>query len=171
MSRSGYSDDCEDNWSWICWRGAVKSAIRGKRGQAFLRETLAALDALPERKLIAKDLIKTDKPKDPDALDPFYRWPNARSRKYGNPDALWMWDVDNDVGAVCTLGAVGVARNIDMTGVDPEDHESVAGLFNIPHTLACEIMFMNDEAWWRCTPEERWVKMRAWIESEIRKPI
>jgi len=47
MSRSGYSDDCDDQWSLICWRGAVKSAIRGKRGQAFLKEMLAALDALP----------------------------------------------------------------------------------------------------------------------------
>jgi hypothetical protein len=37
MSRSGYSDDLE-NWSLIRWRGAVASAIRGRRGQAFLRE-------------------------------------------------------------------------------------------------------------------------------------
>lgn len=56
MSRSGYSDDFDDHWSLICWRGAVASAIRGKRGQAFLREMLAALDALPEKKLIADDL-------------------------------------------------------------------------------------------------------------------
>lgn len=34
MSRSGYTDDCdyEGNWPMICWRSAVKSAIRGKRG-------------------------------------------------------------------------------------------------------------------------------------------
>lgn len=56
MSRSGYSDDCDDNWGWIRWRGYVASAIRGRRGQAFLREMLAALDALPEKKLIADDL-------------------------------------------------------------------------------------------------------------------
>lgn len=55
MSRSGYSDDC-DGWDLIRWRGAVASAIRGKRGQAFLRELLAALDALPEKKLIAGKL-------------------------------------------------------------------------------------------------------------------
>lgn len=47
MSRSGYTDGI-DGWGLICWRGAVASAIRGKRGQAFLREMLAALDALPE---------------------------------------------------------------------------------------------------------------------------
>lgn len=60
MSRSGYSsDDCEQ-WSLIMYRGAVTSAIHGARGQAFLKEMLAALDALPERKLIADELITGD---------------------------------------------------------------------------------------------------------------
>lgn len=56
MSRAGYSDDWSDNWSLICWRGAVASAIRGKRGQKFLREALAALDAMEVKELIAGDL-------------------------------------------------------------------------------------------------------------------
>jgi hypothetical protein len=56
MSRSGYSEDFDDYWQLILWRGAVASAIRGKRGQAFLKEMLAAMDALAERKLIAHEL-------------------------------------------------------------------------------------------------------------------
>jgi hypothetical protein len=56
MGRSGYSDGL-DNWELICWRGAVASAIRGKRGQAFLRELLAALDAVPTKELISGELI------------------------------------------------------------------------------------------------------------------
>lgn len=56
MSRSGYNEDYDDNWSLICWRGAVASAIRGKRGQAFLREMLTALDALETKQLIADEL-------------------------------------------------------------------------------------------------------------------
>lgn len=55
MSRSGYSDGL-DNWELIRWRGYVASAMRGKRGQKFLRELLAALDAMPEKKLIAHEL-------------------------------------------------------------------------------------------------------------------
>jgi hypothetical protein len=55
MSRSGYSDDCDDNSCWL-YRGAVKSAIEGRRGQAFLKEMLAAMDALPEPKLIESEL-------------------------------------------------------------------------------------------------------------------
>ena len=55
MSRCGYSDDIE-NWSLIRWRGAVTSAMRGKRGQEFLIELLAALDALPKKELVANEL-------------------------------------------------------------------------------------------------------------------
>lgn len=56
MSRSGYIDDGEDNWALIRWRGAVASAIRGRRGQAFLRELLADLDAMENKRLIAGEL-------------------------------------------------------------------------------------------------------------------
>jgi hypothetical protein len=55
MSRSGYTDDCENNWGFIRWRGNVASAIRGKKGQAFLREMAQALDSMPEKRLIAGD--------------------------------------------------------------------------------------------------------------------
>ena len=53
--RSGYSEDCDGN-ELTMWRGAVNSAIRGKRGQAFLKELLLALDALPQKRLIAEEL-------------------------------------------------------------------------------------------------------------------
>jgi hypothetical protein len=57
MSRSGYSDDC-DEWAVIRWRGAVTSAIRGTRGQAFLKELLAALEAMPKKELIMDALVQ-----------------------------------------------------------------------------------------------------------------
>lgn len=129
MSRSGYSDDAEDNWSLICWRGAVASALRGKRGQAFLRETVAALDALPEPVLITDELVAE--------------------------------------GAFCTLGAVGNARGTPLSTVDPDDHEAVASLFGIPHSLACEIMWENDEGRYGETPRARWERMRQWAVSHL----
>lgn len=60
MSRSGYTEDdgCFAEWSMICWRGAVASAIRGRRGQAFLREMLAALNAMESKRLIAHKLAE-----------------------------------------------------------------------------------------------------------------
>lgn len=130
MSRSGYSDDCDDQLQFGRWRGVVASAIRGKRGQAFLKEMLAALDALPEKKLIAHSL-----------------------------------EVEGDV---CALGAVARARRVDVSMLDPEDYETVAGTFGIATPLAQEIVFMNDEAFWRSTPEQRFQNVRDWVVSKIR---
>jgi hypothetical protein len=55
MSRSGYSDDLS-NWELIMYRGAVSSAIRGKRGQTLLRELAVALDAMEPKRLITDEL-------------------------------------------------------------------------------------------------------------------
>jgi hypothetical protein len=58
MSRHGLYDasDSEDILEYGRWRGAVASAIRGKKGQAFLRELLAALDAIEAQRLIGDGL-------------------------------------------------------------------------------------------------------------------
>jgi hypothetical protein len=64
VSRSGYSDGLE-HWDLIRWRGAVKAALRGKRGQAFLRELIETLDAMPEKKLAYGRLFPPG-PIDPD---------------------------------------------------------------------------------------------------------
>lgn len=59
MSRAGYSDDGDDPLAMGRWRAQIRSATRGKRGQQFFRDLIAALDALPEKELIAGEL-KTD---------------------------------------------------------------------------------------------------------------
>jgi hypothetical protein len=58
VSRSGYSDDCNER-ELNLWRGTVARAIRGKRGQAFLREMRDALDAMPEKRL-AEGVLATE---------------------------------------------------------------------------------------------------------------
>ncbi len=60
MSRSGYNEEDCDNWALIKWRGQVASATRGKRGQALLRELLAALEAMPEKKLYSGSFATAD---------------------------------------------------------------------------------------------------------------
>lgn len=61
MGRSGlYEDDGDDPLAHGRWRGAVTSAIRGKLGQAFLRELADALDAMPEKWLVAGELQSAD---------------------------------------------------------------------------------------------------------------
>lgn len=56
MSRARYTEDFDDYWQLIRWRGAVASAIRGRRGQEFLREMKTAMDAMPAKQLIAYDI-------------------------------------------------------------------------------------------------------------------
>lgn len=59
MSRSGYVDDIDDQWALIRYRGAVKQSLRGKRGQSFMKEALAAMDAMPVKEL-ARDALRTE---------------------------------------------------------------------------------------------------------------
>lgn len=54
MSRSGYSDECD---FMGLYRQTVVNATNGKRGQKLLRDLLAALDAMPEKRLITGALI------------------------------------------------------------------------------------------------------------------
>jgi len=72
-------------------------------------------------------------------------------------------------GEFCTLGVLGKARDIDVAGLDPEDSDKVAKTFDIAEQLAREIVFMNDEGSYGETPEERFVRMRSWVASQIRR--
>lgn len=54
MSRSGYSEDC-DNLN--LYRANVERVLKSKRGQAFLWELAEQMDAMPEKALIADELI------------------------------------------------------------------------------------------------------------------
>lgn len=131
MSRSGYTEDCDDTWAYIHWRGAVASAIGGKRGQAALREIAAALDAMPVKELAAESLVTTD-------------------------------------GMCCTLGALGRARGMDMSAIDPEDLKAVAKSFGIAEAMAAEIMHLNDEAVPETSAARRWQYMRTWVDEQLR---
>lgn len=140
MSRSGYSDDygCDDPWGLIRWRGAVKSSIRGKRGQAFLRELLDALDSMPKKELLAVT-INTD-----EGCCALGTVTKARGIDTSDLDAL---DPDDDYG---------------------ESAHALAKRLGIADAMAKEIVFMNDEgAWDNETPEGRWNRMREWVEKLI----
>lgn len=108
MSRSGYSDDCENLG---LWRGAVARAIKGARGQQLLRDLRDALDAMPAKRLIAFDLVQPDgevcalgavakargvdvalvDPEDPDAVAKVFGIAHALAAEiaYVNDEAYW----------------------------------------------------------------------------------
>jgi len=144
MSRHGYTDDGDDPLATGRYQAQVASAIRGKRGQAFLRELAAAMDAMPVKVLIAEELI-------------------------------------NEEGDCCAIGVVCKSRGLDVSNVDPEEPTEVGSLVGIAHQLAAEIEYENDDYyhferdengnWHRVeeTPEQRWVRMRKWVELKITK--
>jgi hypothetical protein len=147
MSRAGYYDEGDDgNWSLICWRGAVASAMRGKKGQAFLRELRDALDAMPEKRLIAEDLEKE----------------TAYVGVDGDPPTTKV--------EACALGVVARRRGIDVSALDAHDYDAIHAPFGISNALAREIIWENDESFpYPKTPEERWRKMRWWVEANIKR--
>jgi hypothetical protein len=168
MSRSGYYDDIEDPLAYGRWRAQVKSSTRGKRGQKLLKDMLAALDAMPEKRLVSGVLEISSEAdernaqkwvdlfKDPDAANRYRKhYVETRPPSYKEGD-------------VCALGAIGRVRGLDMSGLDPEDPEGVAVAFDVAEPLAREIVFMNDEGTCSAeTPEERWKRMREWVSSQI----
>jgi len=131
MTRSGYSDNCE---YLDLYRASVDRSIKGKRGQAFLKELLSIMNATPfdKRTLIHGDLI-------------------------------------NDEGDCCAIGVVCKSRGLNVEGVDPYEPTEVAGLVGIARSMAAEIEFENDEGPPMETPNERWYRMRVWVESQVIK--
>lgn len=159
MSRSGYTDDGEN---YAMWRGQVASAIRGRRGQKLLLDLVAALDAMPDKRLFRGHLVTPD-------------------------------------GGVCALGAVGMARGVDMQQfekhieADGECYEpqllaeDLGRNLNAAYQLIQEIQYLNDEVFdfkWdvpnpdkrpgqpanlrrECTPEERWQGIRDWAVKHL----
>lgn len=99
-------------------------------------------------------------------------------------------------GEVCTLGALGRARGMDLAPLDPEDREAVAKAFGVAEALAAEIMYLNDEEgpqeqtafnfrvcgpmrpweshtqlryrWNEQAGAARWSQMRAWAVANLK---
>lgn len=146
MSRAGYADDTDDQWHYIMWRGAVASAIRGRRGQAFLREAIAALDALPERKLTAYRLER-----------------NGHYCTLGAVGARRGFDLR-------ALDAPFDCAPEHAEFIEQADHSKLKDAFGVASALLREIQFMNDEGHWAPeTDEQRWARMRAWLVAQLRE--
>lgn len=72
---------------------------------------------------------------------------------------------------VCALGAVGKARGVaDIDTIDPEDHHVLGERLNVAECLIQEIEFTNDDdfAYQQETPEQRFVRVRKWVQENIR---
>lgn len=138
MSRSGYSIDL-DSRELAMWRGTIASATRGKRGQQFFRDLVAALDALPAKRLIANALGTETPEGDVCALGSVAR---LKSVPLSEGDAY-----DHD-----KLGETfNIARQLAQEVMYENDD---GGPWRPYHQTE--------------TPEERWTRVRAWAAGQIR---
>lgn len=134
MSRSGYSDE----GNVAMWRGQVASAIRGKRGQQFLRELVAALDAMPEKKLVTEEIVD-------DSGSVCSLGALGKAKGY-DLETLDPYDYD-DLGA-----KFNIAHQLAQEVMYENDERPV---------------HLVDNKYVRETPELRWERMRKWAMSNL----
>ena len=135
---------------WEFWAQAVANATKGKRGQAFLRELRKALLAMPDKRLIAGDMITPT----------------------GEVCALGQFAVYK--GKAAELRQSFIFQNEGEEYTEEEDlSESanwVAYRFNVPTCLAFDVAYANDEEFHYDTPEARWRLMLQWIDARLLVP-
>ena len=152
MSRANYSDDC-DAGQLNVWRGAVKSAIRGKRGQAFLQELAAAMDAMPDKRLIAGAashggcmctlaVVAQSRGLDLDRLE----------RLMG----------DGETEAIANMLGIADAMTREVMFENDEGCGYEYWL-NSGHHISPNIRH-------KTTEEKRWIQMRSWVAANLAKP-
>lgn len=135
--RSGYHDDL-DNLDLGRWRGQVASALRGQRGQRFLRELIAALDALPEKRLIPDDLEKEG-------------------------EVCALGSVGRNRGL--DMSALDPHDHSQLSGVFDIPHQLIAEIEYLNDEGGYG---QSAEGEWLRTPENRWVEVRAWAERNLK---
>jgi hypothetical protein len=138
MSRSGYSEGLS-NQELNMWRGAVRSAIAGKRGQAFLREMADALDAMPVKELITDELVTPDGEVCAIGSVAVARQMDTSSVDFDDP-----WDVGSKFGIARALAAEIVYENDECGDTKYVNGRDVAE-----------------------TPAGRWTRMRKWVASQL----
>jgi hypothetical protein len=144
MSRSGYSDD---NENVAMWRGMVASATRGKRGQQFFKELLAALDAMPEKRLIA-DQLEEGPAGEVCAIGALGRAKGVDMRAMDPEDAAPV------------AAAFNIAECLAQEVVYMNDEYQ--RYYWDPYERG-KPQQRHEE-----TPEQRWTRMREWVVKQIR---
>ena len=166
MSRSGLvEDDGDDPLAHGRWRGAVKSAIKGKHGQAFLRELADALDAMPEKVLVAGEL---------QAENGCHCTLGVIGQKRGLDVA--NMDIDDYDGIATSLGVnAKIAQEIMWENDETfSENEYVEVEICGPMRARCyETSWRDEEHVRRVWMEKvdvghkRWLHMRAWVQRQL----
>ena len=142
--RSGYSDEY-DGRDYAMWRGRVASAMRGKRGQQLLRDCLAALDAMPAKRLIPELLV--------DGEDVCLLGAVGKLRKI--PDLEKLDPEDHD-----RLGNLFDVAPCLIMEIEFENDERLGEVERAVEGRSGTYML-------KATPEDRYDRMRKWLLDHI----
>lgn len=84
---------------------------------------------------------------------------------------LLRGELYNNAGEVCAIGAYGKYKGVDLSKYDPEDcdHDRVGIEGGMPKLVAWKVVEMNDQEFYRMTPEERYTRMLDWVEYMIKQ--
>lgn len=160
-------DDTKSFLRSCAFQHNIEQALKGKKGQKFLRELEATLLAMPEKRLVAGTLVR-----EPVALDGGFEIEGDRC-------ALGSVLVQRKVaaGKTETQAFQEIAKAVHK--IEHPDYETgwdmiklAAKLLGISTPLAYAIVYENDEGrahytGERETPEERYHKVLKWAQDRL----
>jgi hypothetical protein len=142
MSRCHYQDEYYDDEPWMYGQqvGALKSAIRGQRGQRLLRDLVAGLDALPTPELSAGAL-------EDEATGCCCAFGAVRRYRGAAAVPLWFHPMEEDL--------------------DPPHYSEP---FDVAPALAWAVVAANEEwsnSNKEAARRQRWERVRAWAVEHL----
>jgi hypothetical protein len=185
MSRVGNDSD-EEGWpnQGEFWWANAQRALKGKRGRKALAELREALLMLPEKRLVAGAIstatLKAEADAEPDTLTD---WQGKTGPNIYKAQALTKCATEG-IG-VCAVGAYLLRKRVLATGEPVEvamaalpsgtdiydtaldDTVRIAKRAGITQHLGCLLVQRNCEQYRTCTPEERYDRFFAWIDTEL----
>lgn len=153
--RIGYSEEEDYPGQFGLWQGNCQRSLKGKAGQAILRELEAALLALPSKRLIAGNLV--DAHGEVCAIGAL-----AEHRGEITDDMIGQGEYDMEEVGI----ALGMPRLVAWKVVEMNDLQ-----FNGTNLLFAEGPYRwpaeQPYVYVEVTPEERYERMLKWVREQV----
>ena len=139
--RVDYSEDEDYGGQFNLWQANCRRSRQGKKGQAALRELEAALMNMPVKR-IQKDVF----------VEPS-----------GETCAIGALMLDRKVSA----GMTRVQAVAECSALEPLDTEEHGISIGLPRLVAWSVAVENDEFYRTESPEERYLRILAWVRKQL----
>lgn len=188
MSRAGEYDDYDEDFAnaGALWWANAQRALKGKKGRKALTELREALLMLPEKRLVEGAISTTSLKAKGEAMPdevPAWGKPGEMRENWNKRELLSKYEQEGP--GVCAIGAYLLRKRVREFGETPEQamaalpsSADVEGFYldetaslgkdaGLTFSLAWLLASRNDETYEACTPEQRYERFLAWIDSEL----